>query len=355
MDISLAVQSIWPLAAEEAKAGRQEFITRAHLFMTLLKFAELPDEVFAGLGPAGAAELVEERDALRAGLARAGIAVPEVSHKLRRGLRRHLGRGGHQHQPEEVIHRSPGCRDCFRQAAGLARAGGQRALTATPLLEALLAQPPDAVKQALAESVPKLAAPAPAAETPWLNKYGQYLRITLIKGGDGDPTDAAVKVMERFLARDDRKGLLLVDAGGARPDLAAAALHSALERASSDWPPMGRIWGVFLDRLLSPSPPDNAPETIFEQLALEARARNLCLYLHDFSVLLRPDLRDGPLALAVRQTLEGKSVRIMAGLDTAAYEALTTGDGGWRGLFHPIWLHYLIPDFHKPIRMTTGA
>ena len=127
--LSIAVETAWQIAVWETSAAASQFIEKEHAVIGLLSLSK----VAAGM-PADMKLERKQWDLIRAEWA----AIQEVftvlsldATKLRRELRKHLGKGSYQHT-ENVIHRSPECKAFFQIADALA--GGANEVSTFHLL-----------------------------------------------------------------------------------------------------------------------------------------------------------------------------------------------------------------------------
>src|SRR6266849_6299829 len=117
MKLSISIEAVWNLAAQEAISVRLPEIEPEHLLEALLKLSEMPLDALFGLvpDPAAARCLAIEAVEIQKEVARLSID----STRTRRDLRVALGSGTSLHTGD-VIHRSPASREIFDAAAKLA-------------------------------------------------------------------------------------------------------------------------------------------------------------------------------------------------------------------------------------------
>jgi len=133
---SIAVKIAWRLSVWEASAAASQFIEKEHAVIGILSLSK----VAAGM-PADMKLDREQWNIIRAEWAAlhevfTTLSLDAIS--LRRGLRKQLGKGAHQHT-ENVIHRSPECKAFFQIADALA--GDAKAVSALHLLAAIVGEP----------------------------------------------------------------------------------------------------------------------------------------------------------------------------------------------------------------------
>ncbi len=154
MDRGLSFKIVWIMAAEEAIAAQFEFIEPPHIFNAVLKFAEMSNN---DLGPHARDRhskkfFVEEQDTARDLLEAHKIIVPEDSKKIRRALRKRLGKSDYRAEPGWSIHRSEASRKIARTAEKIASESGSRLLKAEHILKALFDAPSRSMGKVLEEA-----------------------------------------------------------------------------------------------------------------------------------------------------------------------------------------------------------
>ncbi len=133
---SIAVKIAWRLSVWEASAAASQFIEKEHAVIGILSLSK----VAAGM-PADMKLDREQWNIIRAEWAALHEVFTTLSldaTSLRRGLRKQIGKGAHQHT-ENVIHRSSECKAFFQIADALA--GDAKAVSALHLLAAIVGEP----------------------------------------------------------------------------------------------------------------------------------------------------------------------------------------------------------------------
>src|SRR5437660_856163 len=127
MKLSVSIEALWNMAAQEAISVKFLEIEPEHFLEALLKVSEMPLDALVGLVPdPGAARcLASEAIEVQREVARLSID----STKARRELRIALG-AGTSPRTGDVIHRSPASRGIFDTAARLSSDAGGDVLTA---------------------------------------------------------------------------------------------------------------------------------------------------------------------------------------------------------------------------------
>lgn len=135
MNISVSVDLIWNIAAQETIVANYKEIEPEHIFIALLKFAELPLEKLntIGIDTSAIMQLTKEVDAVRKILIEREIE----STLVRRQVRARLGQGNHPFRGGPV-HRSQVSRNMFDKAVRLAEEQAEETLSANHLLESFL-------------------------------------------------------------------------------------------------------------------------------------------------------------------------------------------------------------------------
>lgn len=220
MNLSGGVQVVWALSSAEAQAAGFECIEPEHLFNSCLKFAELEDKLLAMMAQGiSLPQVIAERDAVKAGLEQRGLAVPAVSTKVRRALRRAIGQGSSTEKKRMVIHRSPLTRDLYRQAEDRAAREGRAELAALLMLEVILENPSPPLREVLVDAGVIFHEQEQGADsqTP-LKRYGQDLTKEA-RNAPRAPEDehAASRVLREMLLSSVKKPLLLVQKGKVSP------------------------------------------------------------------------------------------------------------------------------------------
>jgi len=95
----ISIQLVWPVAAHEAISSRYECIEPAHLFLGILKVAELEKDQLMQFMPerSEVRSIISERDKIREMLGNLDIVVPDKSRPIRYDLRKRIGNGGMPH------------------------------------------------------------------------------------------------------------------------------------------------------------------------------------------------------------------------------------------------------------------
>jgi len=217
MKVSASTELVWQLAAREAVAAEFKDIEPEHVFAALLKFAELPAGELENLGAGADAvkALAADVMSVRAALKARGLDSTHV----RRGVRAQLGRGGSPFSGG-TIHRSQTSRELFAAAAKVAADAGSHALTATHLLETILAAPSPTIAALLGGAVMP---PAPrVSNTPLLDAVGRDLTRLAAEGmlAPAVGHQAECTALLQILGRATRKSVFLV----AESDDAASAV-----------------------------------------------------------------------------------------------------------------------------------
>ena len=143
MDRGLSSKIVWVLAAEEAMASHFEFIEIPHIFIAILKFAEMNSN---DLGPHARDRhskrfFAEEQEATQDLLDKHHIVAPEDSTSIRRALRARIGQSDFKAGIGWTIHRSGASRRIAKAAEQIARDADSRLVKASHVLEAVFDTP----------------------------------------------------------------------------------------------------------------------------------------------------------------------------------------------------------------------
>jgi len=345
MDPSASAVLVWNLAAREAAAARFREIDPPHLFNALLTFSELDTGQFQRLldsrdiGP-----FVCDRDAVRKKLASISIDVPTKSTPLRRRLRAALGDGGHALERGSVIHRSGAARATCEEAERVAAEARESEWGCVHLIDALLANPSQAMSAALAEfgvSPPQKA----RAETPLITNNGRDLTALAAGGGDDALKDPVSKVLVDELLNKNARNVLLVKAGARSGEAVMASIARLF--ISDNAPPKAkgkRI--VAIDAVPSSDRPGASARgkddvCLMIQEAAGSPDIILCLNnIHSFVGGLAPDG-----IASFKSMLQRGAVQCVATTDTQNYDRHFRKDADWRRIFRTITVHDVsMPD-----------
>ncbi len=332
MKMSPATELVWNMAAHEAVLAKAAEIEPDHIFMALLKLADVEDPSISALAgdPQTARALAAERNHVRSLLDQRSIPYTAT----RRQLRQALGQGSYVHQGD-VIHRSQESRRLFARAAQLVPQGSQ-VLEAQHLLQALLLEPTPAMRAVLQGGAGEAGEPAPqGAATPVLD------RVAREPEGEA-PLEAVwgppLQVLTLALQRTEAVPILLVcEAGVPLGALVAAAAQGARGQV--------RLLSVDLAGLF-----DGGEEDGLAALLAEAAEAPGVLPFIDLVSPPAP-LRARALA-ALGEAGRQSPGRFVAAVDASTYrDALASAPLARR--VRLIWLHDLaragVPDGQPPI------
>ncbi len=332
MDISPGTEFVWRLAASEAIATRRENIEPDHFFCALLKFSEVGAKE---LGVAAAHQLAQtlkpEGDRVRAALE--GRSLPTT--RIRRQLRRALGRGGYQHKGD-VVHRSTASRLLFSRAARVALKD-KGVLEAHHLLQVLLEEPTAAMVQVMKDVGPTTG----LAESPFLSPYAQDVSALRQAGKPMIPEirKSQVQVMTEALQSSDPTPILLVCA----PGIQLAPLVGHVAQAVKD---QKRLLKIDHARVLRDAKEEGMLSTQMAKLLTEAAgAENLVLFMDSTEQGAKPSAN---LLSALGTALTSGTPRLLVAISAEVYRDVVEPDPTWDGAFRVVWLHSLtegdVPD-----------
>ena len=122
MEPNISIQIVWPFAAQEAIIANFEFIEVHHLYLAILKFAELTDNNITKIVSESDTEqkIVIERNNIRSILQKHSIQAPETTKKIRYAIRKIMGKGNYPYDNRRILHRSKTSRQIFSDAVTLA-------------------------------------------------------------------------------------------------------------------------------------------------------------------------------------------------------------------------------------------
>lgn len=163
MKISVSIEVLWSLAAQEAVSVRFAEIEPEHFLEALLKVADMPADALVGLAPDPAASRCLIMEALEVQREAARLNLNGTT--IRRELRLALGAGNTTHTTE-VLHRSPSSRALFERSVRLMEEAGSDVLTPLFLFKAILAAPTPVISRVLGGAAGQAGATTPD-EVPW--------------------------------------------------------------------------------------------------------------------------------------------------------------------------------------------
>ncbi len=347
MEPALSVQIVLTLAAQEAMAAAFEEIQPAHIYIALLKFAELEEPQFQRLvtEPHMAKTLIPDRDTLRERLAGGGITVPDKSKLTRHKLREEMGKGGHPFDPKKVIHRSSESKALCQEAENVAIAASDSHWRVVHLLDALVAIDfPDMVE--------RFATPRAKKETPLLHKYGTNLCKLAEEGKLGAvltdekvlKKDAVCKVVLEELFGRKRESVLLVEAGS-RPakEIVKAVAQFLVSTPAPVDTEYKEVWEVKLFRLLkgmfemsSESREKALTEETEALLRVAAQVPELILYINDFHEFLVAVPKFNQI---LKEALSLGTVQCIVTTGADNYARHIEGDKEWEKVIRVITIH----------------
>lgn len=231
-NLSTALDTARQIAVAEASAAGSQFIEKEHLVIGILSLPKVA---------AGAPEDMKldrkQWNSLRAEWAALDEVLSSISldsTRVRRELRKQLGKGKQYHHTEKVIHRSPECKAFFKIAAALS--GESNEVSALHVLAAIVGEPgsalgdllsanrikaPELKKQLLARAaqgfkVPVEEGPQENKPKSYLAKYGRDLTQLATEGKLGPfvgRRDELLQVIQT-LARNTKSNPVLVGEAG---------------------------------------------------------------------------------------------------------------------------------------------
>jgi ATP-dependent Clp protease ATP-binding subunit ClpA len=334
MKISASIEIIWQLAGQETIAGEFKEIEPEHLFMALLKFADLPVQEVDNIAPASEAakQLAVEVGRVREELANRAID----STKIRRSLRAQMGKGGNPYEGGQ-IHRSPASRALFDAATKWADDAGVETLTAEHLLAAIFASPTAAIVQILGEKIKPMM--PKTSKTPLLDEYGQDLThlAAIGKLKESSARRVEAKVLGQALSRTNcRCVFLITDSDDAALSVVAATSFLIV---SKNCPPLikgNRIVDITAIKSVPGSLEKHMSQ--LEQIMAEAAAeKKVILFVPPIEILEDSSKINIWLNL-LRATLDKGLVQGICRAGPQAYRKWIEKDSSLRRLAEFIWI-----------------
>lgn len=334
MKMSVCIELIWKLAAQEAVAGEFKEIEPDHFFAGLLKFSEIPVESMGSAQDAPPAKLLAaEIAALRDVMG----DLAGVSTQVRRELRAKLGSGGVAFDGGQ-IHRSPASRQLFDSSARLADDAGSDTVTSAHLFAALLASPTPAMTELLGPSPVQKG--RPSATTPVLNEFGRDLTRLAAEGELRVTTgrQAECKALLSVLSSKGRKSIILISETAAD---VCAVLYAAAAAISSKQAPIGLTSRRIIDiGALVGSGQAKADERDRLRAALdEASVSKEVILFGPEIVFAKTNGRLSEWGSILRRRLSEPGVQCVCQVRRTVYEALVKQDPTWRNLAEVIFIH----------------
>jgi ATP-dependent Clp protease ATP-binding subunit ClpC len=201
--LSCAASTAWQFSAQEAFAGKHPFIEADHLFMGLCSLEKVHLDG-NDVDPLSRKSFQTEKTAIEDVLS--AFELDPTS--LRRSLRQKLGRGDVQN-PENIVHRSPGCKLVFQRAGELAEAGSE--ITCIHLLSAILEQPSTAILSVLEDAKVKHGALLGRAQAKFLPPAPAKGEPMKVQPGTDQPAEDSTHYLDRYgrdLTQAAREGKL---------------------------------------------------------------------------------------------------------------------------------------------------
>lgn len=356
MEPDLSIQIVWPLAAHEAISANFEFIEPSHLFLALLKFAELEErhlnKIIADAKETG--QILSQRNQIRSKLADYSIRAPDSCKSIRYNLRKRLGRGRHQHDGKSVIHRSESARDIFKIAIVAAQKDGVRQWSAIYLLEALFKHPAREIKDVLVNA--GISVFVKSVPTPYLNKYGRDLKTWamgkrthgLEKNVADVAKDPVCKVVVDYIQGSEKLNILLIKKGERTP---GEIMESIARYSATDSAPPGikskQIIEIDIDTFSrkkwqnESKEPEDDMRALFQEVV---EAGDIILFISDFYGFLDTDGNTGFSDLLKELLLE-HNIMFIGGADHETHDKMVIKDPEWKKILRPVWMHDLKMPF----------
>ncbi len=347
MEPEAGIMLVWPLAAMEAQALGWSQIEPAHLLCALLKFAEMDPADLERLGQTNdnLGNLAQEHQDLKAHLDDPwGIAVPEVSTRLRRALRR-PGNGPRGQNPGGMVHRSDAAREVFRVAQGVAEQAGRQRLGVVDLLGALLNGSDEWIRRGLEQQgIPSASQLAQRNQA--MEQWADVL-VPLASSGRVDDAekkrilaDPAVRVLADVLVKPTGRPCLLIHG----PDRTARdVLIDLLNRPGDRKPP--KVVQVNSRALLERLARDgNASAVGFLDLLCDESNQKTVWFFDSLHRYLSEELAPSVFRLRFVQWLKQTNSRFLFAVSQRQYDKVRANNHSplpldWKNTFQQIWIH----------------
>lgn len=343
MDPSISVQLLWPLAAEEAIAGGFKHIEPMHVFLALLKFAEVDSVQLAEViqDKAAAQAVTAELNSVKEGFGQWGIAVPKESTTLRRELRQRMGYGGFSGEARRVVSRSSASREICNAAEEHARRkSASYVWDLNDLLVVILERLESEIQPFLPDDDQRQR--KASVDCPTLAAY--CIPVTPKVADEVRPlslTDPVAKVVLDELAGSKRRNVLLIQAGQRDvTDIMESIARCAAIVTPSTRLKQKRILELSLERIAKQSKSLEATQSILTDIFREAtQADRIILWLSAFHRFW--SVGNGMLLEPLRAEFGAQHVPIIAMTNQSSYERDIRPSPEWQKLLRPIWVHDL--------------
>jgi len=329
--VSVSIELVWNLAAQEAVASAHGNIEPEHLCEALLKFAELPVEEICKVAgdPALSRQIGEEVESVREALSQRQVD----STAARRALRSRLGMGSRPYRGG-VVHRSQASKDIFEAAARFAHERGADFVCASHLLEALLARPTQVMAEVLADAISPTGPRRP--RTPLLDKLGRDLTRLAAEGNlpPNPERKAEATALTQILASADKRAVLLVTESDPAARAVLCALAHVLVSGKS-----ARAWRLV--DLTEASTDDH--DTLNKLLAEAANAQQVILVLPPIAGG-RPDHEPAPQwPEQVRRIMAARGPQCICRIAPGMLDQLIAADRSWKRVAHLVSVRPAVP------------
>lgn len=197
--LSIAVETAWQLSVWEASAAKFKFMEKEHAVIGILSLSKVATGV-----PSDMKLSREQWNIIRAewaALQEVFAALSLDATKLRRGLRKQIGKGSYDHN-ENVIHRSPECKAFFQIADALA--GDSSEVSALHLLAAIVGEPGTVMSNLLAVQSIK----TPELKKLLIERATQGFKVPVGEGSQDDKPKSFLKKFGRDLSQLAEEGKL---------------------------------------------------------------------------------------------------------------------------------------------------
>lgn len=326
--MSITIQAIWILAAQEAISVDFREIEPEHFLEALLRFAESSADAFPchDLDSNAIDCLNREAGELKADLAKLSIDGTAT----RRAIRVQLGSGVYKHKGD-IIHRSEQCRALFDNAAKSAAQTGEDVITCRVLLDAILSAPTQVIATVLNKND---GLDDHCSSKSLLARFGKPL------SGDIESTNApACKVLLQLLAKEEAKAIVLIADDEAVSMRVLNAAASTIQCKAVD----RELWSTrFL--VITPDGYDPVSEDILKGIFSEAST------LPAVYLVLYPRMLGGsvdPVSGYPSAAIDSLAAHCIWIATRSQYSMWCERCARWSNFLRPIWCHEIgrtLPD-----------
>jgi ATP-dependent Clp protease ATP-binding subunit ClpC len=370
MAVSLTTDLTWQLAAAEAVAAQSKEIEPEHFLCALTKLGQMGGEALATLAADNGldAALLEPELQLVAWVLRDAGVGPD---RLRHDLRKRLGRGPHEYQKGETLHRSKRSRKMFERAGAIAGEMKRDAVTTGHLFLALLEEKESMgcrvlieqgadlqrlrmLAQERTQSLPQALAASPRAAraevtrvsgTPFLDQFGRDLTQLAKEAKLGPVIGRRKEILQviQTLARQSKNNPVLVgEAGVGKTAIAEAVAIRAAQRKDAALDGK-RVVELSMGTLVGGTSYRGQFEERLNRIVAECRAHpQIILFVDELHTMIGAGKAEGSLDAAniLKPALARGEVRCIGATTVAEYRRHVESDAALERRFEKV----LVPE-----------